>query len=149
MAAELGFYHCTRQPAGEVAVRLAARAHAGGERLLVLADGDALDALDRALWVNDPASFLPHGRAGTPDDPDQPILLADGGKPVNGARLLMLLNRPLPAGFDRFARTLLLFDDGSDAQARARLDWKAVQARENVARSYWQQTPAGGWQRKA
>jgi DNA polymerase-3 subunit chi len=146
---EVGFYHCTRAPAREVAVRLVARAHGSGQRLLVVGEPERLQALDRALWVNDPASFLPHGMAGEGHEAEQPILLSEAPEPANGARLLMLLETGLPAGFDRFERVLNLFEDGSDAHARARADWKALGARDGVSRIYWQQKDGGGWEQRA
>lgn len=133
-------------------MRLAAKAHAGGQRLLVLAAPERLDALDRLLWTFDEASFLPHGLASTADDAEQPVLLAPElgeGAPANGARLLMLMETGLPAGFDGFDRVLNLFEDGTPAHERARTDWKALQARDGVERSYWQQKENGGWDKRA
>ena len=151
MAVDIGFYHCTRAPAVEVAARLTAKAHEAGQRLLLLAAPGQIDALDRLLWTFDAASFLPHGRAGNAEDPEQPVLLAERleGAPPNGARLLLLVDTGLPAGFDGFERVLNLFEDGTPAHERARADWKALQAREGVTRSYWQQKEQGGWDRRA
>ncbi len=152
MPTDVGFYHCTRAPALEVAVRLAVKAFGGGQRLLVLAPPERLEALDRLLWTFDDASFLPHGQAGTADDAEQPVLLAPAlgdAAPANGARLLMLMETGLPAGFDAFDRVLNLFEDGTPAHERARADWKALQARDGVERSYWQQKEGGGWDKRA
>lgn len=152
MATDVGFYHCTRAPALDVAVRLAAKAHAGGQRLLVLGKAERLADLDRLLWTFDDASFLPHGQAGAGDDAEQPVLLAqalEDGPAANGARLLLLMETGLPPGFDGFDRVLNLFEDGTPAHERARADWKALQARDNVQRSYWQQKDNGGWDKRA
>lgn len=148
MAVDVGFYHCTRDPAGLVAVRLSAKALAAGQRLLVLGEAERLEQLDRALWETDADSFLAHGMAGSPDDALQPILLSAAAVPANGARLLMLLENGLPASFDQFERVFHLFEEGSPAHARARLDWKALGQRDNVKRSYWQQTGRGSWASK-
>jgi DNA polymerase III subunit chi len=129
-------------------VRLAAKAHAGGQRLLIIGNADRLAALDRALWVADPDSFLPHALSGGLHDGDQPILLSDAPGPLNGARLLMVLESGLPPSFDTFDRVLNLFDDGSDAHSRARTDWKALGSRDDVQRSYWQQTERGSWEKR-
>jgi len=61
----------------------------------------------------------------------------------------MLLGTGLPADFQAFERILTLFEDGSEAHVRARSDWKAVSARDAVERSYWQQRPSGGWEKRA
>ncbi|WP_448578040.1 DNA polymerase III subunit chi [Thermaurantiacus sp.] len=148
-ATDVRFYHCTRSPALDVALILSAKAYAAGERLLILADPEALEALDQRLWAEPADSFLPHGLARDLAWADrQPILLADRPEPVNGARLLMLVDQPLPEGLERFARIFHLFEDGSDAHLRAREEWKGLGARTDVRRSYWQQTPAGKWQEK-
>ena len=151
MPTDIGFYHCTRAPAAEVAVRLAAKAHGSGQRLLVVGEADALAALDRALWVAEPESFLPHGLAGGEHDAEQPILLATeaAAVPANGARLMMLLESGLPPTFDAYERLLCLFNDGSPAHGRARADWKALSGRDGLVLSYWQQTPRGGWEKQA
>jgi len=133
-----------------VAVRLAAKAYAAGQRLLVVADAAELPALDRLLWTQEPASFLPHAMAGALDDREQPILLAPEpvAPPANGARLLMLVGQPLPPVADRFDRVLLLFEAGTDAHARARDDWRAAMGDSALRPSYWQQTERGGWMEK-
>ncbi|MGL6044226.1 MAG: DNA polymerase III subunit chi, partial [Sandaracinobacteroides sp.] len=50
MPTDIGFYHCTRAPALEVAVKLAAKALQAGQRLLVVGERARLEALDTALW---------------------------------------------------------------------------------------------------
>jgi len=144
---DVGFYHCTRQPASAVAVKLAARAYASGQRLLIVGSADGLATLDGALWAAD--GFLAHGMAGGADDAEQPILLAGATEPANGAALLLLLETGLPAEFATFSRVLNLFDDGSEAHARARADWKAIGARDGLQRTYWQQVPGGRWEKQA
>lgn len=129
-------------------MRLAALAYNSGQRLLIVGAPGRLEALDTALWVDDPESFLPHGIAGGPHDPDQPVLLSETPEPANNARLLMVLETGLPADFDRFERVLNLFDDGSDAHMRARADWKAIGGRDGVERIYWQQSAQGKWERQ-
>ncbi len=146
---EVGFYHCTRRPALDVAVQLAARAWEARQRLLIVAEAEMLDRLDRLLWVQDPASFLPHGRAGAGKEAEQPILLADAPTPENGATLLMLVEAPLPDLPQPFARAFHLFDDGSAAHRRARAEWKALAASPHATRAFWKQTPSGRWEKQA
>ncbi|WP_374387158.1 DNA polymerase III subunit chi [Sandaracinobacter sp.] len=148
MPLDIGFYHCTRAPAAEVAVRLSAKAMEGGQRLLVIGPADRLAALDKALWTLLPDSFLPHGLAGGADDAEQPILLSETVTPANGARLLLSLEAGVPGEMDGFDRVLNLFEDGSPAHERARRDWKALSARDGLTRSYWQQTERGGWEKR-
>ena len=148
MPLDIGFYHCTRAPAAEVAVRLSAKVLESGQRLLVVGERPRLEALDKALWALVPDSFLPHALAGGAFDADQPILLAETAEPVNGAKLLLSLEAGVPGAMDGFERVLNLFEDGSPAHERARLDWKALGSRDGLTRSYWQQNERGGWEKR-
>lgn len=147
--ADIGFYHCTRAPAVEVAVRLIAKAYAAGSRILVTGHAGGLAALDKALWTMEPESFLPHAQAGAAEDAEQPILLAETAEPLNGATLLISLQAGVPAGFERFERVLNLFEEGGEAHQRARADWKALAGVPDTSRSYWQQKERGGWEKMA
>lgn len=148
--AEIGFYHCTRQPAEEVAVRLAEKALGAGKRVLMAAAPELLDGLDRRLWTEIPDSFLAHGRAGEEDAALQPILLSGpeglAAPPANGATFLMLVSLALPERLEGYERLFLLFEEGSPAQAAARTAWKGLGSREGLSRSYWQQR-GRGWER--
>ena len=138
----VSFYHCTREPLLLVVPKLAAKAYASGHRLLIRADDVLLDALDEALWTFDTASFLPHGR----DDADlQPILLRNIAVPLNGADVLMQCAVALPEPLDAWARVLHIFEDGSEAHAGARTEWKTLGA-AGVARTYWRQDASGRWE---
>ena len=148
MPLDIGFYHCTRAPAAEVAVRLSAKVLESGQQLLVVGERAGLEALDKALWVLLADSFLPHALAGGEYDSEQPILLAETAEPVNGAKLLLSLEAGVPGAMDGFDRVLNLFEDGSPAHERARLDWKALGSREELTRSYWQQNERGGWEKR-
>lgn len=141
--ADVAFYHCTRSPAESVAVQLAARAYASGARLLVVGSAQTLGSLDQRLWTDMPDSFIPHGRVDA-DAARHPVLLAESPEPLNGASMLLLVAHPLPEALP-FARVLHLFEDGSEAHARARTEWKRLPA---AARTYWQQDAGGRWERK-
>ncbi len=129
-------------------MRLAAKAHETGKRLLIVSDPARLQALDKALWTADPDSFLPHAQAGGADDAEQPILLAEAVTAANGARILLLVEHGLPQALDGFERVLNLFEEGGEGQVQARSDWKALLDREGLTRSYWQQKEGGGWEKR-
>ncbi len=150
MAVDIGFYHCTRTPLLEVAVRLAEKAHASGQRLLIAGDAALLAELDQLLWTYADASFLPHALTGALEDLAQPILLdPDLAVPAgNGARLLMLLARPVPQNFTDFQRVLNLFEAETPGLVQARQDWRALVDNPAARCSYWQQTEAGGWRQQ-
>ena len=88
--ARVDFYRLTRDPVERVLPAIATRILEGGNRLLVVAAA-ALQrqAIDEALWTLQPASFLPHGAAGSPDEAIEPILLAGtlSAPAINGATI--------------------------------------------------------------
>ena len=118
-----------------------------GQRLLVVADDDALLArLDRLLWDQGAASFIPHGLAGGNDDSAQPILLSSGSDAPNLARNLLIADgtwREAALGYDR---AFHLFD-GESLEA-ARLAWKLLAGRDAGERHYWGHED-GRWVKKA
>lgn len=116
------------------------------QRLLVVAADEALLArLDRQLWDQGVASFLPHGLAGGSDDAAQPILLSTGTDAPNRARNLLIADgewREAALGYDR---AFYLFDDAT--LEGARLAWKLLAGREGVERNYWA-LEDGRWTKK-
>ena len=116
------------------------------QRLLVVAADEALLArLDRQLWDQGAASFLPHGLAGGSDDAAQPILLSTGADAPNRARNLLIADgewREAALGYDR---AFYLFDDAT--LEGARLAWKLLAGREGVERNYWA-LEDGRWTKK-
>ena len=83
---QLGAAH----PDGVIAA-IAGRLFSEGQRLLVVASEEAvLVRLDRQLWDQGAASFLPHGLAGGSDDAAQPILLSTGADAPNLARNVLI-----------------------------------------------------------
>ena len=140
------FYRLTRDPAERVLPAIAGRVLANGDRLLVVAaPAMQRQAIDAALWAHQPASFLPHGMAGSPDEAIEPILIAGTLEPpaVNGARHVALADgewREEALGFDR---AFLLFDDSRIDVARA--TWRALAARADVDNRFWKQDDRGRW----
>ncbi|HVF37464.1 MAG TPA: DNA polymerase III subunit chi [Sphingomicrobium sp.] len=140
------FYQLGAVPAETVIASLATKLLDEGQRLLLVASDEALLAkLDRLLWDQGEASFLPHGVAGGTDDAAQPILLSTGTDAPNLARNLLIADgewRDAALGYDR---AFYLFDaatlDG------ARLAWKLLAGREGVERNYWA-SEAGKWVKK-
>jgi len=117
------------------------------QRLLIVADDEALLArLDRMLWDEGAASFLPHGRSGGADDPRQPILLATTTDAPNLARNILIADGQWRDAALHFDRAFFLFDaatlDG------ARLAWKLLAGRDEVERHYWANVD-GKWVEKA
>ena len=117
------------------------------QRLLVVAADEGLLArLDRQLWDQGAASFLPHGIAGGPDDTSQPILLSTGTDAPNLARNMLIADgewREAALGYDR---AFYLFNE--ETLEGARLAWKLLAGREGVERYYWA-LEDGRWTKRA
>lgn len=109
-----------------------------------------LDFLDNQLWTYRSESFLPHGRAGGPDDAQQPVLLGPVGPAANGAHMLVLVDGgDSPADqLAQYERCCIVFD-GNDPQmlAGARDQWRAVTA-AGLQATYWARED-GRWHQKA
>jgi len=116
------------------------------QRLLIVAgDEILLSRLDRQLWDQGGASFLPHGLAGGPEDAAQPVLLSTGTDAPNLARNILIADgewREAALGYDR---AFYLF--GADTLEGARLAWKLLAGREGVDRNYWA-LEEGKWVKK-
>ena len=144
--ARVDFYRLTRDPAERVLPAIAGRILANGDRLLVVA-GPAMQrqAIDDALWTLQPASFLPHGAAGSPDAAIEPILISGtlDAAPANGATHLALADGEWRDEALGFARVFLLFDNSRIDDARAL--WRSLAAREDVDNRFWKQDEAGRW----
>jgi DNA polymerase-3 subunit chi len=114
--------------------------------LIVAADDGYLARLDRQLWDQGAASFIPHGLAGGSDDQSQPVLLSTGTDAPNLARNILITDGEWREAALGYVRAFYLFDaatlDG------ARLAWKLLAGRDEVERNYWAQTD-GKWTKQA
>lgn len=106
------------------------------QRLLAVSADEALLArLDRQLWDQGAASFLPHGLAGGADDTAQPILLSTGTDAPNLARNILIADGEWREAALAYDRAFYLFDEAT--LEGARLAWKLLAGREGVERNYW------------
>jgi DNA polymerase-3 subunit chi len=117
-----------------------------GRLLVVAADEGLLARLDRMLWDDGEASFLPHGIAGGADDSRQPILLATTTDAPNLARNILIADGEWRDAALHFDRAFYLFDAAT--LEGARMAWKLLSGREDVERHYWA-NEAGKWVEKA
>lgn len=150
---EFGFYHLTRSPLEVALPRLMEKIHGTGKRsLLRLGSGERLEAVDRALWIYETDSWLPHGTTNEPYPDRQPILLdvcsSDAElRNLNDAQILVLAEQPPASDALHFERVLELFDgnnNGAVDAARQRWTWAKERGFDLV---YWQQNERGGWKR--
>ena len=143
----IDFYQLGSAPPGQVIAAIAGKLIDEQQRLLVVAADEGLLArLDRQLWDQGSASFLPHALAGGADDAAQPILLSTGADAPNLARNLLIADGEWRDAALAYDRAFLLFDEGT--QDGARLAWKLLAGREGVERNYWA-LEEGRWTKKS
>jgi len=140
---QMDFYQLGGTPPEQVIASIADKILAQDGRLLVVAsDEGALARLDRQLWDQGAASFLPHGIAGGTDDARQPILLSTSPDAPNLARNLLIADGEWRDAALAYDRSFYLFD-GVTLEG-ARLAWKLLSGREGIERRYWAQE-GGKW----
>ena len=144
---QVDFYQLGRTPFEQVIASIADKVLARDSRLLIVAEDETLLArLDRMLWDQGAASFLPHGLAGGADDARQPILLSTSPDAPNLARNLLIADGQWREAALSYDRAFYLFD--TDALEGARLAWKLLAGRERVDRHFWAQDEDGRWVEK-
>jgi DNA polymerase-3 subunit chi len=134
------FYHLTASPLERVLPSIAEKVLAGGGRLLVVAEPEALARLDEQLWSYARDSFLPHGRERAQS---QPVLLSAEPEAANGAANIALADgrwREEALGFER----AFYFFDG-ESRDSAREAWRTLKGRAEVEARYWKQDERGKW----
>jgi DNA polymerase III subunit chi len=144
---QVDFYQLGGTPAEQVIASIAGKLLSEDKRLLIVAADDSLLArLDRMLWDQGPASFLPHGLAGGTDDARQPILLSTSPDAPNLARAMLIADGEWRDAALAYDRAFFLFDAAT--LEGARLAWKLLAGRDGVERRYWSQED-GKWAKKS
>ena len=144
---QVDFYQLAGMPPEQVIAAIAEKIVSGGGRLIVIAeDGSYLARLDRMLWDQAAAQFLPHGLAGGPDDARQPVLLTANVDAPNLARNALIADGNWRDSVLSYDRSFFLFD--AETLQAARKAWKSLAAKDDVERRYWAQE-GGKWIQKA
>jgi DNA polymerase III subunit chi len=146
-AMQVDFYQLAGTPPERVIAAIAEKVLAADGRLIVFAEDELfLTRLDRILWDQGPASFLPHGLVGGAHDARQPILLSTSLDAPNLARNLLIADGIWRESALSYDRSFFLFDQANLAGARKA--WKSLAGREGVERRYWAQVD-GKWVNKS
>jgi len=148
--AEVAFYHLERIRLELALPKLLEKTLAAGKRALVVAGSEPrVEALNNALWTYDQDSWLPHGSAKDGGPEEQPVWLATSDDNPNGAAFLFLTDGATSEKLGEFERCFELFDGNDLAMVEAaRAHWTAYKDAGHDL-TYWQQTPGGGWEKKA
>ena len=141
------FYQLGTIPIEQVIATLAEKVLSSGERLLIVGEDEAqLARLDRILWDQGTASFLPHALAGASEDSRQPVLLSKSPDAANRARNMLIADGKWRESALAFQRAFYLFDSTSIEHAREA--WRSLAANEDVECHYWA-NEEGRWTEKA
>mgnify|MGYP003349437129 CR=1 FL=1 len=150
MVTEVNFYHLTKSSLEDALPRLLQKTLQAGERAVVLLGSEErVDSLNTYLWTYDDRGFLPHGSAKDGEADRQPVWLTHVDENPNGAAFLFVADRAKSEKVAEFRRCFEIFDGRDEAAvADSRERWKIYKAAGHVV-AYWQQTAAGGWEKKA
>ncbi len=149
-ATEVLFYHLERQPLERVLPSLVEKSLERSWRVVVQAGSEErVEALDTVLWTYKEDSFLPHGRKADGRADRQPVYLTTGDENPNGAQIRFLVDGTEAGDTAGYVRLVYLFD-GHDPAAleTARRQWRAFKDAGCMV-TYWQQSDAGRWEKKA
>lgn len=146
---EVWFYHLEHTGLDQALPELLEKTLQRGWKALVRSPlPERIDHLDSWLWSYRDESFLPHAPASEPGAQRQPVLLTTDFENPNGADALFLVDGAEPGALDGYARCVVLFDGGDEAQlAAARAQWSRIKA-TGLPVSYWKQQ-ARGWEKQA
>ena len=147
---EILFYHLQNAPLESVLPDLLQRSLARNWKVVVrVGNPERLGALTNTLWTFSDDSFLPHGTKEDGPAELQPIFLTTEDENPNGAQVVFLVDGAEPGDVSGYERCVLMFDGRDEAAlSAAREHWKRFKA-ENFESTYWQQSPAGKWEKKA
>jgi len=147
---EVLFYHLERQTLEQVLPGLVERTLERGWRAVIQAGSqERIAAIDQLLWTWKEDSFVPHGTRSEGHAEQQPVFLTTEEENPNGAGVRFLVDGAVTPAFRGYVRIVCIFD-GNDAAAvdSARAQWKLAKT-EGATVTYWQQTEAGRWEKKA
>lgn len=147
---ELLFYHLERSSLEAVLPQLLEKTLERGWKAVVRASSpERVKSLDAHLWTYRDDAFLPHGAGDEGHEEAQPVLITTGNENPADANVLFAVDGADIEGVETYQRCVLMFDGNDpDAVAAARIHWKAVKDAGHDA-TYWQQSEAGRWEKKA
>jgi DNA polymerase-3 subunit chi len=147
---EVLFYHLERQTLEQVLPGLVERTLERGWRAVIqVGSAERLAALDALLWTWRDDSFLAHGTRSDGHVEQQPVFLTTEDDNPNAGAVRFIVDGASLTRFSGYLRVVSIFD-GQDPAAveTARAQWRAAKA-EGCTVTYWQQTEAGRWEKKA
>jgi DNA polymerase III subunit chi len=125
----IDFYFNAADPL-QVACRLAAKALAAGERLVVYApEPELASRVDRLMWTWPATGFVPHCAVDDPLAPQTPVLIARDEQAPADIHVVLNLGTDCPPHFARFARLLEVVGRDDAGKEAGRMRYRAYKAR--------------------
>ncbi len=151
---EILFYHLTEKTLEQILPGLLEKSLSRGWKAVVqLGSQEQVEAMDAHLWTFRDESFMGHGCLSDGTEALQPVWLTTQDDNPNEAKIRFLTGGAQidePAEYDRI---VYMFDGhNNEAVEHARTRWKFhkdVSDKTGYEQTYWQQTPNGGWEKKA
>ncbi|MBI1301659.1 MAG: DNA polymerase III subunit chi [Alphaproteobacteria bacterium] len=147
---EVRFYHLQNKSEAYVLPVILSKALERGHKIVIkLADQNMVAKYNDLLWTHHPDSFLPHGSEKDGNAALQPVYLTDKDENPNGADVLVLCegtHSEIHDQFDLYCEMLNGRNERAVKDARSR--WKTYKEKGYDV-TYWQETPNGGWEKKA
>ena len=126
---EIKFYSAVANPL-TAAARLVGKAYAQGRRVrVVTADALATVALDKLLWEEPVAGFLPHVTLASAHAAVTPVIVDHSLVHEGAADVLINLSAEPPACFSRFTRLCEIVGQDATLAAAGRIRWAFYAAR--------------------
>jgi len=118
--------------------------------VLQFVEQDTLEVLDAKLWTFSDTSFIAHGHDCDEFAAEQPVFLTlDGQENPNEAQIRFCLEGAEPMNFQSYQRLVVMFDGNDETQLeKARRQWRELKQLSDQV-TYWRQTAARGWEKKA
>lgn len=150
--AEILFYHLTEKTLEQVLPGLVEKSLGRKWNVVVQAGStERVEALDSLLWTYRDESFIPHGAVRDGFEADQPVWLTTEDDNPNKANIRFLVDGSEVDELTDYERVVYMFDGHDNSSVEhARARWKFhKENKEGHELTYWQQTPNGGWEKKA
>lgn len=147
---QVQFYQLLSTPFERAVPKLLEKAHAAGLRVQLVLENDArAQFMNEQLWIYDANSFLPHGAEGEANAEAQPVLLSTSLTPINAPHVLFITDGRSIENMEGLERVIDMFDGRDESSlTAARVRFSAYKNAGHTM-AYFQQTSAGGWEKKA
>lgn len=152
---EVRFYHLLSSGIDQALPALVAKAYQGGNKIFIRTrDERHAEQICDVLWTFRADSFLPHGTKKDGKADQQPIWIGpEEGNPNNADILIVLGGQEFNGGDEQSSGQYKMLCDMFDGRmdddvTAARSRWKTYKE-AGYDLTYWQQTPQGGWDKKA